>query len=127
MDERTLRALGVSTMELEEKKNKTILSKIAVAVVVIYYLLGITALAAQQYGLKLYEQGNSEMARFFYNKVWDSLAPFVVMIPLLAAIPNVILNIVGIIKEKRVFPFLLCIFAPIVIWFVVAAVATAYF
>ena len=46
--------------------------------------------------------------------------------PFIGAIPNIIFNIVGMIKEKRVFPFLLCIFLPVIIWIIVAAYATAY-
>lgn len=109
------------------KKEKTVLSKIAVAIVVIYYLLGIAALVAQNIGSGLKVQENRELFHFLYHKVWDNLAPILVLVPLIGAIPNLVLNLVGMIRERRVFPFLLCIVLPIPMWILVAATATAYF
>lgn len=115
-------------MELEEKsKNRTILSKVAISIAGIYCIMGIVAVVSQSVGIKYYDEGKHELANFFYNKVWQTLSPFIIMMPIIAAIPNVVLNIVGMIKEKRIFPFLLCIFAPVIIWIVVTSLAIAYF
>lgn len=111
----------------KREKKRTVLSMIAIAVVVIYYALGILALVAHSIGMNMHSEGNFEAFKFWHNKIWDNLSMYVVMVPILGAIPNIILNIVGMIKEKRVFPFLLCIILPVFIWFIVAAVATAYF
>ena len=111
------------------EKEKRILSKIAVALLIIYYALGIIALTCQSVGSDLLiSKENQELGRFLYHKIWDTLAPMLVLvIPFLCGIPNLIFCIVGGIKEKRVFPFILCVILPFFMWVVVMATATYYF
>lgn len=110
----------------KSEKSKTVLSKIAVGIVVVYYALGVLAMFSRLLGTSMLDAGNMDGFHFWFNKMWDTLSKTVVLLPFIGAIPNIIFNIVGMIKEKRVFPFLLCIFLPVIIWIIVAAYATAY-
>lgn len=109
--------------ERKKEKKKTILSKISVIVVVLQYALGIFALVAHEIGL----ESKGDAFQFWHNTIWDSLAPWLSILPIILAIPFLIFNIIGMIVEKRIFPFLACIILPFFSWISVVAVATAYF
>jgi len=102
-----------------KEKKKTVLSTIAVVLLIIYYVLGIIAIICENVGTKIISsKENIELGQFVFFTLWMNLARLLALfIPLLCGLPNLILCIVGWIKEKRALPFLLCVTLPLFMWF----------
>lgn len=103
-------------------KKKTIISKISASIVILNYALLVFALIAHKIALG----SKGAELNFWHNTIWDNLSRFLTLIPLIFALPFTIFNIVGMVIEKRVLPFLFYIILPVIAWIIIALVTAAY-
>lgn len=105
--------------------DKSIIAKVTVILTVIYCIIAMTSIGCESVYSNLYSS-NYELARSFY-KVGSAIAPFVlVFIPFFMVPVSIVMSILGIIKSKKVFPYLLCPPIPFILWIITMATYARY-
>lgn len=105
--------------------DKSIIAKVTVILTVGYCIIAMASIGCESIHTELFYT-NYELARKLY-KVGSAMAPFVlVLLPLLMVPTNIVLFIIGIIKSKKVLPYLLCPPVPIFLWFATLAAYVRY-
>lgn len=105
--------------------DKSIFAKVTVILTVIYCIIALVSIGCESIYSNLYST-NYELARSFYD-VGSKMAPFVLLIlPLLMAPANIVLFIIGIVKSKKVLPYLLCPPILVILWIITVASYARY-
>lgn len=105
--------------------DKSAISKATVILTVVYCIIAIVSIGCEDVYSSLYSS-NYELAMSFY-KVGSQIAPFVlIVLPLLMVPASVVLSIIGMIKNKKVLPYLLCPPIPVILWILTIATYAQY-
>lgn len=97
--------------------DKSAFAKAAVAITAIYCVLAMISIGCESIYSALYDS-NYELARTFYA-VGSGMAPFILIIlPLFMVPQSFVLSVIGIIKSKRVLPYLLLPPLPLLLWLI---------
>ena len=105
--------------------DKSIIAKVTVVLTVIYSIIAMVSIGCESVYLNLYSS-NYKLAMSFYE-AGSSMAPFVLLLlPLLMVPVSIVLTIIGIIKSKKVLPYLLCPPIPVVLWIITMATYARY-
>lgn len=105
--------------------DKSTIAKAMVILTVIYCIIAMTTIGCEFVYSDLYSS-NYELARSFY-KVGSAMAPFVtILIPFFMVPASIVLSIIGIIKSKKVLPYLLCPPIPVILWLITMATYARY-
>ena len=105
--------------------DKSVIAKVTVILTVIYCIIAMVSIGCESVYSNLYSS-NYELARSFYA-AGSTMAPFVlVLLPLLMVPASIVLFIIGIIKSKKVLPYLLCPPIPVILWIITVATYARY-
>lgn len=105
--------------------DKSKFAKITVILTIAYCVLAIISVACESIYTDLFSS-NYQLAHSFY-KAGSAMAPYIlVVLPLLMVPTNLVLSIIGIIKSKKVLPYLLCPPVPVFLWFLTMATYARY-
>lgn len=105
--------------------DKSIIAKSVVILTLIYDVIGVVCIVCESIYQSLYHS-NYQLARSFYT-AGSMMAPFVLLLlPFLMIPASFVLSVVGIVKSKKLFPYLICPPVPIIIWIITVATYARY-
>lgn len=105
--------------------DKSVFAKVTVILTVCYCIIAMVSIGCESVYSDLYHS-NYELARSFYA-VGSKMAPFIlILLPLFMVPASLVLSIIGIVKSKKVLPYLLCPPIPVILWIFTVATYARY-